>query len=111
MGSDGGIATERCQLGDLILQQKLVVAAAVQQGGFGTGGKGGVILPCPGAGHLLQGGAAGFSDLYTVAQFFACGYELLLPLAGAQFAVAFLDDARQHKDGVLGVGQRVAKLL
>lgn len=54
-GSDGGIATERCQLGDLILQQKLVVAAAVQQGGFGTGGKGGVILPCPSAGHLLQG--------------------------------------------------------
>ena len=44
LGSDGGIATERCQLGDLILQQKLVVAAAVQQGGFGTGGKGGCLL-------------------------------------------------------------------
>ena len=111
MGSDGGIATERCQLGDLILQQKLVVAAAVQQGGFGTGGKGGVILPCPSAGHLLQGGAAGFSDLYTVAQFFACGDELLLPLARLDFAVFFFQQAGQHKDGVLGIGKGIAELL
>ena len=45
------------------------------------------------------------------AQFFACGDELLLPLARLDFAVFFFQQAGQHKDGVLGIGKGIAEFL
>ena len=96
------------QFVDLIFQQKLVLAAAVQQGGFRALSKLSAAFVCPTAGHLLQGGAAGFIELHAVAQLLTGCDQLLLPLAGAQLAELFLDDAGHDEDGVFGVGQRIA---
>ena len=108
LGGDGTIAGEGRQLVDFIFQQKLVLAAAVQQGGFRALSKLSAAFVCPTAGHLLQGGAAGFIELHAVAQLLTGCDHLLLPLAGAQLAELFLDDAGHDEDGVFGVGQRIA---
>ena len=111
LGGDGTIAGEGRQFVDLIFQQKLVLAAAVQQGGFRALSKQSAAFVCPTACHLLQGGAAGFIELHAVAQLLTGRDQLLLPLAGAQLAELFLDDAGHDEDGVFGVGQRIAEVL
>ena len=108
---DGTVAGKRRQLGDLILQKELVVPAAVQQFRLGAGGERSAGLPRPAAREGLQFRAAGFIDLYAVADLLAGGDEFLFPFAGAQLAVFFFDHAGHHKNRVFGIGQRVAQFL
>ena len=108
---DSAVVCQRSQFFHLVFQKELIVAAAGQQGVFCPRRKDSATLLRPVPGHSLQGRTGWLVDLHAVAELFTAADELLLPLAGAQLAVAFLDDARHHKDGVLGVRQRIAKLL